>query len=167
MTIPYKIRSAEPADLGDIVSILNPYIKDTAITFDTEPYTEETRKFWFDQFQKTGRYQCFVAESEGRVVGYANSSHFKPKRSYDTSVEVSIYRLNSFNVPGVGSALYNTLFQTLAQNDVHRAYAYITLPNEVSLAIHRKFGFTEVGLLTDAGRKFGDFHSVMIMEKAL
>jgi phosphinothricin acetyltransferase len=167
LTIPYNIRPAEPGDLRDIVSILNPYIVDTAITFDTEPYTDETRKAWFGQFRLTGRFQCFVAESEGKVVGYANSSHFKPKRAYDTSVEVSIYKSREFDVRGVGSALYNALFLALAENDVHRAYAYITLPNDASLAIHQRFGFEEVGLLTDAGRKFDHFHTVMIMEKSL
>ncbi len=163
--MPYLIRPAELADLPAIVQILNPFIKETAITFDTEPYSVDTRRPWFSQFSTTGRHRCLVAEADGRIVGYANSGPLRPKRAYDTSVEVSIYKARDFNEKGLGSALYERLFSELAEEDVHRAHALITLPNEASVAIHQKFGFKEVGTLTEAGRKFGQYHSVYWMEK--
>jgi phosphinothricin acetyltransferase len=163
----FTIRRAHNADLASIVAILNPYIMNTTITFDTEPYTAETRQPWFNMFSEQGRHQCLVAEYDQKIIGYANSGIFKPKRAYDTSVEVSVYRAPDVNIRGVGKALYNALFSSLNDTDIHRAYAYITLPNEASIALHRKFGFTEAGLLSDAGRKFGQYHSVMLMEKVL
>ncbi|WP_196158898.1 GNAT family N-acetyltransferase [Reinekea sp. G2M2-21] len=163
--MPCLIRPAELADLPGMVHILNPFISETAITFDTEPYTVDTRRPWFSQFSKTGRHRCVVAEVDGRIVGYANSGPLRPKRAYDTSVEVSIYKARDFHEIGLGSALYDRLFSELAEEDVHRAHALITLPNEASVAIHSKFGFKEVGTLTEAGRKFGQYHSVYWMEK--
>jgi phosphinothricin acetyltransferase len=45
--------------------------------------------------------------------------------------------------------------------------AGITLPNAASLALHRRFGFSEVGVFSEVGRKFGRFWDVLWMEKAL
>jgi phosphinothricin acetyltransferase len=159
------IRPIATQDYQSIVDILNPFIKKTAVTFDTAPYTVESRQSWFNQFKVTGRHQCLVAEFEGRVVGYANSSALRPKAAYDTSVEVSIYRCPSYKEAGLGSLLYSSLFERLANEDVHRAHSLITLPNDASVALHKKMGFYDVGLLDEAGRKFGHFHSVLWMEK--
>ncbi len=167
MTEEFTIRHVQESDLVDIVSILNVYITNTAITFDSQPYTAKTRFSWFNSFNDTGRHQCLVAESNGRVIAYANSGYFKPKAAYDTSVEVSIYKSSQIKSKGIGTALYDKLFQNLKKEDLHRAYAYITLPNEASIYLHRKFGFHEVGILNSAGRKFDNFHSVQLMEKDL
>jgi phosphinothricin acetyltransferase len=98
-------------------------------------------------------------------LGYANSGPLRPKAAYDTSVEVSIYRSPKYKEPGLGSLLYQTLFDRLAKEDVHRAHALITLPNEASIALHKKMGFYQVGQLNEAGRKFNAYHSVLWMEK--
>ncbi len=161
------IRHASDNDLPRIVEILNHYIQNTAITFDTETYNAQSRIPWFSQFSATGRHQCFVAESEGRVIGYANSGRLRPKAAYDTSVEVSVYKCPNSAMAGVGKALYSQLFNVLATEDVHRAHAVITLPNDASIGIHEAFGFYPVGVLNEAGRKFGQFHTVQWMEKKL
>lgn len=161
-----NIRNAKQNDLAQVVDILNPFILETAITFDTEPYSAVSRLPWFQQFSTTGRYRCLVAEDDKNgIIGYACSGPLRPKRAYDTSVEVSIYKSRNASEPGVGSTLYESLFALLAEEDIHRAHALITLPNEASVAIHKKFGFREVGVLNEAGRKFGKYYSVMWMEK--
>lgn len=163
------IRKAVESDLHGIISVLNPYIQSTAITFDTEPYTVDTRANWFQQFSSRSRYQCFVAVNEETIVGYANSAPLRPKKAHETSVEVSIYldRNSSVEGQGIATKLYQTLFKSLGQEDVHRAHAVITLPNERSIALHQRFGFKKVGVLSEAGRKFGEFHNVCWMEKSL
>lgn len=161
------IRPVKSSDLPDIVDILNHYILQTAITFDTQPYTSERRAPWLEQFSETGRYQCLVAEWQGSVIAYANSGRLREKAAYDTSVEVSIYRRHDIQMPGLGSELYRELFARLQDEDVHRAHALITLPNDASIAIHKKFGFYDVGTLNEAGRKFDQYHSVRWMEKKL
>ena len=163
--MPFLIRPASVEDLPAMVAILNPFILNTAVTFDTEPYTAQSRLPWFNQFSLDGRHRCYVAVVDSQVVGYANSGPLRPKRAYDTSVEVSIYKSQECALAGIGSALYKTLFDSLGNEDVHRAHALVTLPNAASVAIHEKFGFREVGTLQEAGRKFGEYHSVYWMEK--
>jgi phosphinothricin acetyltransferase len=165
--VTLKIRNITESDLPQVVDILNPFILRTAITFDTNPYTSESRFSWFQQFKELGRHQCLVAEKDGKIIGYANSGRLREKQAYDTSVEVSIYKAQESNEPGLGTRLYSALFDKLSREDIHRAHALITLPNEASLALHKKFGFYEVGTLHEAGRKFDQYHSVFWMEKRL
>lgn len=167
MTDLLTIRTARLTDLSELVEILNPYILQTSVTFDTKPYSVDSRRPWFNQFSEKGRHQCLVAELDGQVVAYANSAPLRPKAAYDTSVEVSIYKAKSCDIRGIGSKLYEALFNRLAKEDVHRAHALITLPNEVSIKLHEKFQFKPVGTLDQAGRKFGQYHSVYWMEKKL
>ena len=101
------------------------------------------------------------------TVGYASSSVFRPKAAYETSVETSVYVDPGWTGRGVGSRLYERLFAALEQEDVHRAYAGITLPNSGSVALHERFGFTLVGVFTHAGRKFGRYWDVAWYEKHL
>ncbi len=50
---------------------------------------------------------------------------------------------------------------------MHRAYAGIAIPNEGSFALHRKFGFTEVGTFREVGRKFDKWWDVTWLERAI
>lgn len=174
MTI--HIRQACDGDIQALVDLYNRYILETAITFDLVPYTvEQRRESWFDHYAETGRHRLMVAECDTttslvgphKVIGYASSSQFAAKAAYDTSVETSIYVAAEFASSGVGSELYRSLFKALESEDVHRAYAGVTLPNEASMAIHRKFGFHQVGLFQEVGRKFGQYWDVAWLEKRL
>ena len=101
------------------------------------------------------------------IVGYATSSRFRDKAAYDTSVETTVYVRNGGARRGVGSALYTALFDAIRDEDVHRAYAGIALPNDASMALHRRFGFVEVGTYREVGRKFGRYWDVTWLERPL
>jgi phosphinothricin acetyltransferase len=53
----------------------------------------------------------------------------------------------------------------LKGEDIHRAYAGITLPNEASVRIHEAFGFRRVGTYAEVGRKFGKYWDVGLFLK--
>ncbi len=162
-----QIRPSVIDDLPSLTDMYNHYILHTAITFDIEPYTVEGRKVWYSQFADTGRHQLLVAELNNEVIGFACSAPFKPKQAYETSVEVSIYLTPDRQGQGVGKRLYEALFDALAKEDVHRAYAGISLPNAPSRTIHQKFGFKSVGIYREVGRKFGKYWDIEQFEKAI
>jgi len=162
------IRDFCESDIAELVALYNEYILNSAITFDLEPYSvEERRRSWLCHYQTSGRHRLFVAEDAERVVGYASSSPFAKKAAYDTSVETSIYIHPDFHRKGMGARLYTRLFQVLETEDVHRAYAGITMPNDASVAIHKQFGFEQVGLFRAVGRKFGRYWDVAWYEKSI
>jgi len=161
------IRRGVSGDLPELTELYNHYVRETAITFDIEPFTLATRCSWFDQFAAQGPHQLFVAECAGRVLGYACTGSFRPKAAYRPSVETSVYLRREEHGRGLGRRLYAALFDALAGADVHRAYAGITLPNPASIALHAHFGFRECGTFREVGRKFGRWWDVLWMEKEI
>jgi phosphinothricin acetyltransferase len=163
----FSIRAACDDDLPALTALYNHYIENTAITFDTEPWTLAQRREWLSHYHPTGRHRLLVAEAGGSLLGYSSSSRFRPKAAYDTSVETSVYVDPAAHGQGVGTALYTALFEILATEDVHRAIAGVTLPNEKSIALHEKFGFLVTGTMTEVGRKFDRYWDVAWLEKVL
>ncbi|GAA0432945.1 N-acetyltransferase family protein [Streptomyces luteireticuli] len=162
-----RIRAGEERDLEQLTDLYNHYVTSTPITFDIEPVHPRDRRPWLAGHPDTGRHRLLVAEEADTVLGYATSSPLRPKQAYETSVETSIYLAPGHGGRGLGSRLYRALFEALAGEDVHRAYAAITLPNEASLRLHERFGFRPAGIHREVGRKFGAYWDVAWMEKAL
>jgi len=130
-------------------------VRETAVTFDLEPFTPVTRGPWFAQFAGHGPHRLFVAERGRRLLGYACSHAFRSKAAYNRTVETSVYLDPRAIGEGLGTQLYARLFESLRQTDVHLAVAGIALPNEASVALHRRVGFEPVGVFREVGHKFG------------
>ncbi len=163
-----QIRSAGTGDLADLERIYNHYVTTTHITFDTEAFTLEQRRAWFDGFSESGPHRLLVAETEAGVVGYASSIRFRPKSAYHTSVETTVYLDPPHVGLGFGHRLYRALLEALAgEPAVHRAYGGIALPNPASIALHESLGFRRVGTFREVGHKFGKFWDVSWFEKEL
>ncbi|WP_329317094.1 GNAT family N-acetyltransferase [Streptomyces sp. NBC_01262] len=162
-----QVRPGREADLQALTDLYNHYVRETPITFDVEPLTLEQRRPWLLSHPEDGPHRLLVASQAGRVLGYATSSPFRPKAAYATSVEVTVYCAPDAGGRGVGTLLYASLFEALAGEDVHRAYAGIALPNEASARLHARFGFRPVGVFREVGRKFGRYWDVAWYEKEL
>ena len=161
------IRHAEGADLSPLLDIYNFYVLNTPITFDIEPRTLTQRQEWLEQFGRSGRHQCFVALRGGKPVGWACSAKFKEKAAYRTSVETSVYCAPGYTGCRIGRRLYEVLFEALHSQDVHRAYAGITLPNEASARLHVGQGFRQIGMQHQVGLKFEQFWDVAMYEREI
>lgn len=159
------VRPGEPDDLPRLLAIYNHYVVNTAITFDLEPITLEARRAWMAQFDVAGRHRLWVAERAGEVVGYACTGRFRPKAAYDTTVETSVYVAPDAHGHGVGHALYATLFDDLAGEDIETYVGAITLPNDASLRLHARFGFQHAGTVHRVGRKHGTLWDVAFHER--
>ncbi|WP_405881792.1 GNAT family N-acetyltransferase [Streptomyces sp. NBC_01136] len=183
-----QVRPGAESDLDALTDIYNHYVRETPITFDTAVFTSEERRPWLLSHPEDGPHRLMVATDtdyesgaaarkrlvEGRrpgdgraILGYATSSAFRPKPAYVTSVEVTIYLATDARSRGVGTLLYKALFEALAGEDVHRAYAGIAQPNEASVRLHERFGFRYVGTYREVGRKFGRYWDVAWYEKDL
>ena len=127
------IRPVRQSDLPALLDIYNHYVVNTPITFDLEPRTLAQRQEWLDQFSSTGRYRCFVAARGETPIGWVCSARFKEKAAYDTSIETSIYLAPGEGGKGLGRRLYETLFETLKGEDIHRAFGGVTQPNPASV----------------------------------
>lgn len=156
------IRAAERRDLPDLLAIYNHYVVNTPITFDLEPRTLAQRQEWLDGFAASGKYRCFVALREERPIGWSCSGRFKEKAAYDTSVETSVYLAPNETGKGLGRRLYQKLFAALSNEDIHRAFGGVTLPNDASVGLHKALGFEHAGTYREIGRKFGKYWDVAL-----
>ena len=155
MTDPAKsivVRNAEASDLASLVDIFNHYVLNSQATFGTEAHTQESRSPWFESYGQ-GRHQLLVAQGRDGLLGYASSSAYRPGRAFEFTIETSIYLHPDRRAAGVGSRLYAALFERLHAQPVHLAVAGIAQPNPASVALHKKFGFEEVGTFREYARK--------------
>ena len=160
------LRHANISDLGQLVEIFNFYIANSHATFGTELHSEDTRRPWFDSYGH-GRYRLLVAASGNDILGYATSSRYRPGSAFDFTVETSIYLHPDKRQAGIGTKLYTALFEALKNEPVHLAVAGIACPNPASVALHKKFGFQEVGTFKEYARKNGAWISSTWFQKLL
>ena len=162
-----EIRSANIEDAEGINEIGNHYILHSPANFKMDALSLREREEWMQAFSKTGRYRLIVGVENDKILGYACSGSFHERCAYQTSVATAIYLHPDVRRKGLGTRLYTELFKRLEGEDIHRVFAGITLPNEGSVAIHKKFGFTEVGIFTEAGYKYGKYWDVLWLERPL
>ncbi|MEU9519300.1 N-acetyltransferase family protein [Streptomyces sp. NPDC048224] len=164
-----QVRPGIEDDLKALTDLYNHYVRETPITFDTEPFTPEERRPWLLSHPEDGPYRLRVATDahSQEILGYATSSPYRAKSAYRTSVETTVYVAPDAGGRGIGSLLYTSLFDALAAEDVHRAYAGIAQPNPASERLHARFGFRHVGTYGEVGRKFGRYWDVAWYEKPL
>lgn len=162
---PLVIEPGREDDLPAITDVLNYTIMNSNATLATEPVTVADRREWFGRFSGTGPYRLFVARRGNRFLGYAASQPYREHAGFRETVEVSIALDVASRGQGVGTALYRALLDCLAGEPVHVALAGIVLPNDASVALHRKFGFTEVGTFREYAVKNGQYLSSVWMER--
>jgi phosphinothricin acetyltransferase len=160
------ITAGTAEDLPAIVGILNYSAANSIAHFDTRPVSVAERRDWFDRFSATGPYRLLVARRGDQVLGYACSQRYRDHQAFRETVEVSIALDVSSRGQGMGTALYRALFDNLAlEPSVHVALAGIALPNDASVALHSKFGFTEVGTFREYAIKNGQYISSVWMQR--
>jgi phosphinothricin acetyltransferase len=164
---PLVVAPAAVEDLGAVNDIYNHYVRTSAITFDLEPRSMNWRREWFAGFAERGRHRLQVAREGPVVVGYASSSPYRDRAAYDPSVLTSVYVEPARTGRGVGRALYEALLSELEAEDVHRAYAGVTMPNPASVRLHERCGFRRVGYFSEQGRKFGRYWDVAWYQRAV
>jgi phosphinothricin acetyltransferase len=167
MSTDIILRPAHIDDLARLTDIYNHYVVETPITLDTTPFTVDQRSDWFERYSPKGPHRLIVAAQKGIILGYTSSSRYSDRAAYDTTVETTILCAPEAVGKGIGRLLYGSLFEALADEDIHTAMARVTLPNKGSHDIHLHCGFREMGVLREAGRKFGQYWDVGFYQKMM
>ena len=169
MTDNLTIRAAVEADIPQLADLYNHYILTSAATFDTEPHSIEAKREWVLEVLGLGPYRVMVAvEPDGQIVGHSYSSALYPKAAYDSSVATSVYLLPGEVGRGVGTRLWYALYEELLRvEELHQLFALITLPNDASVAMTERVGYTLSGVWKECGRKFDRYWDVSIWQRPL
>lgn len=158
-----KLRMANVEDAKELLAIYAPYVEETSISFEyVVPSVEEFKK----RIENTLKnYPYIVAETDGKILGYAYASRFKERAAYTWGVETSIYVKRDNRQGGIGRILYETLEEILMKQNVLNINACITYPNPDSIAFHERMGFKKTAHFHKCGYKLGEWHDMIWMEK--
>ena len=159
------LRAATTDDAEAIARIYNHYVRETIITFETEPVgvAEMARRIG----SVGAKYDWLVADADGELAGYAYYGQFRTRAAYDHTVESTVYVAHDGMGKGVGKALYTELLRAARRRGYREVIGVIALPNPASLALHAAMGFVEVGLLKRVGFKFGEYIDVGLWQVSL
>jgi len=161
-----EIRDATEADLPGILAIFNQAIRDTTAVWHLEPATLEARRQWLLDRQGRGLPVLVAAEGE-TVLGFASYGDFRPFAGFALTVEHSVYVDPAAQGRGLGGALLRALAERARDAGLHVMVAGIEAGNTTSIALHRRAGFQEAGVLRQVGRKFDRWLDLLFMQKFL
>ena len=159
------IRTARAEDADAIHAIYAPTITDTAITFETElPGAVAMRQRILTRLQ---HYPWLVWEDQGQVLAYTYATRFRERAAYDWIAETSIYVHADARRRGIARRLYAVLLDVMRLQGINQAVGVITLPGEVSVALHESMGFAAAGVWRQSGYKLGQWWDVGVWQKEL
>lgn len=159
------LRVAKPADAKDIAAIYAPFVRDTAISFETMPPAPDEMLGRITSTLAT--HPWLVAERGAKVLGYAYASPHRSREAYRWACDVTVYLSSQAQGCGIGSRLYSELLRILASQGFRNAFGGIALPNDASVALHEKMGFRHLGTYSKVGYKLGKWHDVGWWQKSL
>jgi L-amino acid N-acyltransferase YncA len=160
------VRDAVPGDAVRCAEIYAPYVRDTAISFETAPPTAADVARRIADAQRDHAWLVLEGD-DGAVIGYAYGGPFLSRAAYRWSSAVSVYLDGAHRGSGGGRALYEALFDRLAGRGIRTLLAGVAVPNEASEGLHRALGFEPVGTYRRVGWKLGRWHDVAWWQKDL
>jgi phosphinothricin acetyltransferase len=154
------IRAATLEDSKAISEIYNYFITDSVITFEEQTITasdieQRLKATYLDKLP-----WLVKLDEQNTVVGYAYANKWRERSAYRYTVEATVYLSSHVQGQGLGSQLYQALFEQLKQLSIQEVVGGITLPNEQSIALHEKFGMKKVAHFEKVGLKFNQWHDV-------
>ncbi len=133
---------------------------------DTGQATFETSASDWERFDASRTRDCrLVALEQDRVIAWAALSPFSSRAVYRGVVEASLYVAAAMRGKGVGSTLMERLVRSSEECGYWTPLAKIFPENPASLALARRFGFREVGVLSRIGRHHGLWRDVVLLER--
>ena len=159
------VRAALGTDVPALAEIYSHHVLHGLATFELEPP---------DAAEMARRHACvtelglpyLVAELDGRIAGFAYVAPYRTRPAYRYTVEDSIYVHRDAVGSGVGSALLPRLIAACEAAGCRQMLAVIgDSENRPSINLHRKFGFSQAGLLPAVGWKFGRWVDSVLMQR--
>lgn len=150
-----------------ILEIFNEVIATSTALYEYEPRTPEFMSKWFAE-KAAGNYPIIGAIDEsGVLLGFGTYGVFRAKPAYKYSIEHSLYVHKDHRGKGVGRQLLKKTIAAATTQNFHVMVGGIDAENVESIELHKKFGFTHSGTITQSGFKFGRWLDVAFYQLTL
>lgn len=144
----YTLRIAESSDLPTLNKIYNMAIRSRRCTGHMEEFGENDRKDWFSAHTPE-KYPIYVAERDGRIVGYIHISPYIERQAFAGDVEITYYLDFDFCGMGIGSEMMDFMLKETKRLGYTHVIGTLLSLNEKSISLLEKFGFKKWGCLPD------------------
>lgn len=160
------IRDATMNDAEAIRAIYNDAVLNTTAVFDYTAREPQAQRDWL-QMKAEQNLPVLVAEEAGTVLGYASYGPFRPWPAYLYTVENAIYIAPQSRGKGIGAQLLPPLLQIATERGLRTMIAGITADNAASLRLHEKLGYSQAGVIREAGWKFERWLDLVFLQRML
>ncbi|MBG9985360.1 N-acetyltransferase family protein [Facklamia sp. DSM 111018] len=165
METKLNIRLAQIQDANSIRELYRPYVEETLFTLDTFlPSVSEIEKQILD-FQATHAF--LVAELNEKLVAFAYARPFSLRQAYQYTVEVFLYTDRNHPNLAIKQQLYQELETSLSQKKIVALISTMTHHHQSGIQFYEKNGFTQRGILPNAGIKFNEWLDIIWLTKEL
>ena len=155
------IRAARAEDAAILAAIWNPWIRETAVTFNAIEKTEA------DMQAMIAERDCFLVYINNGLQGFATYSQFRGGIGYATCMEHTVILSPTARGMGAGRALLAGIEAHATAAGAHQMIAGVSGENPEGRAFHAALGYHEIAIIRDAGFKFGRFMDLVLMQKFL
>ncbi len=132
----------------------------------TRMATFETSSPGWENWDKSHLKKCrFIAEEDGKILGWAALSPVSDRCVYGGVAEVSVYISEAARGKGVGGTLIEELIKASEQNNIWTLQSSMFPENKASNRLHLKFGFREIGIREKIGKLDGEWRDTLMMER--
>lgn len=156
-----RIRLALPEDAKEIAEIYAGFVKDSAISFEMQPPSEEEIGQRIAAIM--ARHVWLVCLDDDKVIGYSYSGPYRSREAYQWTVETSTYIRPSHKGKGIGKALLTAVHEISKLQGYATSLAGMTLPNDASEHFHKACGYEVFAVYEKIGFKLGEWHSTQWM----
>jgi phosphinothricin acetyltransferase len=161
------IRPVTTADLPAVRAIYADAVLTGCASFEIDPPDAAEMASRLAKIRDAG-LPWFVAEIDGRVLGYAYAGVYRPRPAYRFTVENSVYFDPTAKGRGLGRALLAALIEATTALGYRQMLAVIgDSANAASIGLHTALGFEPAGVFRSVGWKHGRWLDSVLMQRAL
>ena len=159
------IREATLQDVPAMLEIYQPYVLQTAYTFEYE--VPSLAEFTLRFRTITEQFPWLVWEENGNIRGYCYGARAFERAAYQWAADLSVYLRPDCRGQGIGRKLYEALEQDLRRQGYRLVYGIVTSENKASCKFHRAMGYHATAELPRCAWKFGNCYGITWFEKRL
>ncbi len=160
------VRDATREDLPEILNIYNEVIRNSTAVYSEIEFTPARGDSWFVAKAEQG-FPFIVAQTDVGIGGFGTFGEFRAWPCYRHTVEHSVHIRADRRGLGLGRTLLLELIARAKAMQKHVMIAGIDADNAISIGLHRKLGFREVGHFHEVGFKFGRWLDLKFLELSL
>lgn len=159
----YEIHPLQKSHYEEVSRIFTQGIEDGNATYENESPSWES---WDNGHLQGSR---FVATLDDNVLGWIALSPVSNRFVFRGVAELSVYVHRDFHGKGIGGKLMNAIIRSSVAEGIWMLQSGIFPENVGSIALHKKFGFREVGYRERIGQmpKSGEWRNIVLLERRL